>query len=154
MRSSRWALPAAIASSRSGWVMGTAQSPAKDDRPARTRRAVLGSLACFAPQPRRAEAGEGNEGPRDDGQHDFCTCCFLTRNFEAFRAQIEGDGYFGIRFYAMRDQDGAPGADCRINGEDYEPGMAALRSYVDTWPGSGFEFRKQYVFVFTPAPTS
>ena len=70
------------------------------------------------------------------------------------RAQIEGDGYFGIRFYAMRDQDGAPGADCRINGEDYEPGMAALRSYVDTWPGSGFEFRKQYVFVFTPAPTS
>jgi hypothetical protein len=43
----------------------------------------------------------------------------------------------------MRDEDGTPGADCRINGEDYESGMEALRSYVATWPEAGLEFRKQ-----------
>ncbi len=49
----------------------------------------------------------------------------------------------------MRDESGAPGADCRINGEDYEPGMEALRAYVATWPGAGVEYRKQYVFLHT-----
>lgn len=32
-----------------------------------------------------------------------------------------------------------------VNGHDFEPGAAALREYVKTWPGAGFEFRKQYV---------
>ena len=56
-----------------------------------------------------------------------------------------------VGFEERRDQDGTAGADCRINGEDYEPGMAALRAYVATWPGRGFEFRKQYVFIHTLA---
>ncbi len=38
-----------------------------------------------------------------------------------------------------------------VNGEDYEPGMESLRSYVGTWPGAGIEFRKQYVFIHTTA---
>jgi hypothetical protein len=126
--------------------------PAKDGRPERTRRAVLGNVAYFAKHttpPRAALSGQEGEG-----EHSFCNCCFLTRNFEAFRAQLEGDGYFGIRFYALREEDGTLGADCRVNGEDYEPGIEALRSYVATWPGEGFEFRKQYVFIHTIAATN
>jgi len=121
--------------------------PAKDGLPARVRRAVLGSVACYAANPPPADktADESAGGC----EHAFCNCCFLTRNFEAFRAQLEGDGCVGIRFYAMRDEDGTPAADCRINGEDYEPGMQALRCYVATWPGHGFEFRKQYVLLHT-----
>jgi hypothetical protein len=126
--------------------------PAKGGTPERTRCAVLGSVAWFAQQPAEPSSTSCTVDAKAEGEHALCTCCFLTRNFEAFRAQLEGDEYFGIRFYAARDQDGTPGADCRINGEDYEPGMVALRSYVSTWPGSGFEFRKQYVFVYTPDP--
>jgi hypothetical protein len=125
--------------------------PAKDGMPARVRRAVLGNVLYFAEHPPAAGGEGGDENARTDDEHSFCNCCFLTRNFEAFRSQIEGDGCFGIRFYATRNKDGAPAADCRINGEDYEPGMGALRSYVATWPEAGFEFRKQYVFIHTAA---
>ena len=120
--------------------------PARDGVPARVRRAVLGSVACVATRPPVAD-GKGCENPQEEVEHAFCNCCFLTRNFEAFRSQIEGDECVGIRFYAMRDADGTPGADCRLNGEDYELGITALRSYVATWPGVGFESRKQYVFI-------
>jgi hypothetical protein len=123
--------------------------PAKERVPARTRRAVLGGVAYFAEDPPEAGGVGCDETAQEDCEHPFCTCCFLTRNFEAFRSQIEGDGCFGIRFYAMRDKDGTAAADCRINGEDYEPGMEALRSYVATWPGAGLEFRKQYVLLHT-----
>ncbi len=34
-----------------------------------------------------------------------------------------------------------------MNGEDFEPGKAALRKYAATWPDRGVEFRKQYVVV-------
>jgi hypothetical protein len=126
--------------------------PAKNGRPARVRRAVLGNVAYFARQ--LPAGGSGcDDNAAGEGDHPFCNCCFLTRNFEAFRSQLEDDGCFGIRFYAMRDENGTPGADCRINGEDYGPGMEALRSYVASWPGSGFEFRKQYVFLHTAAAT-
>ena len=53
--------------------------------------------------------GEGGENPQGEVEHTFCNCCFLTRNFDAFRSQIEGDDCFGIRFYAMRESDGTPG---------------------------------------------
>lgn len=127
--------------------------PAKGGGPSYVRRAVLGPVATYAakpsPAPLRQEAAtEGEEGEQCE-THSFCPCCFLTRSFEAFRSQIEGDGYFGIRFYGMRDADGTPGADCRINGEDYEPGAVSVRRDVATWEGSGFEFRKQYVFLHT-----
>ena len=130
------------------WVMTL---PARDGLPARVRRAVLGNVAYFAERAPAASSSARVEGAQGEGDHPFCNCCFLTRNVEAFRACLEGDGCFGIRFYAMRGEDGTPGADCRINGEDYEPGMEALRAYVATWPGSGFEFRKQYVLLHTAA---
>jgi hypothetical protein len=41
------------------------------------------------------------------------------------------------------------GAPYRLNGEDYEPGATALKTYVATWPEAGFEFRKQYVILQT-----
>jgi hypothetical protein len=122
--------------------------PAKDGRPARTRRAVLGGVAWFAAQQPPTEAAEHPATGEEDG-HSFCGCCFLTRSHEAFRDLMEGDDCVGLRFYAMRDDDGAPGADCRVNGLDFEAGTQALRRDVEKWPGSGFEFRKQYVLLHT-----
>lgn len=128
------------------WMM---QFSAKDGRPARVRRAVLGGVTYLPAQPPAPTTATCAEGEGGECEHSFCPCCFLTRNFEAFRSQIEGDGAFGIRFFAMRDERGEPGADCRINGEDFAPGREALRAYVATWPGTGVEFRKQYVFLHT-----
>lgn len=85
--------------------------------------------------------------PKSAGNPGEDSCCLFTSNYEALRPQLESDQCFGIRFYAMRNEDGTPEADCRINGEDHEPGMASLREYVATWPGSGFEYRKQYVLL-------
>jgi hypothetical protein len=128
------------------------QFPEKDGAPARTRRAVLGAVAHSSASPavpgETAAAGE-EQCERD---HPFCACCFLTRNHDTFLPHLQSDEFLGIRFYAMRNEDGTPEADCRLNGEDYEPGMASLRDYVATWPGSGFEFRKQYVVLHTPHP--
>jgi hypothetical protein len=121
--------------------------PATDGNPARTRRAMLGAVSYYAKNPPTPQVSAA--GGACEREHSFCTCCLLTRNFEAFRSQIESNQTLGIRFYAMRDQDGKSGADCRINGEDYEPGMESLRTYVGTWPEAGFEFRKQYVLLYT-----
>jgi hypothetical protein len=49
----------------------------------------------------------------------------------------------------MRDANGDPQADCRVNGDDWDKGTEALRKYVGTWPAAGFEMRKQYVVVQT-----
>ena len=113
--------------------------PAGDGKPARVRRALLGPVAHFMekppPQPEAATVGE----------HPFCPCCLLTRSFEAFRELIEGDGFYCLRLFAARDQNGTEQADCRVNGEDWTPGAQSLRQYVGTWPAAGYEFRKQYV---------
>jgi hypothetical protein len=53
----------------------------------------------------------------------------------------------GVRLFAMRGADGAAEADCRLNGEDWEAGKAALIKYVESWPDLGVEFRKQYVII-------
>jgi hypothetical protein len=103
------------------------------------RRALLGPVVHFAPGA-AAVAGGSKE---DD--HSFCPCCLLTNTFEAFRPLAEGDGFFGVRLVAVRDQTGSPQADCRVNGEDWEVGAQALRDYVNRWPQSGYELRKQYV---------
>ena len=110
-----------------------------DDRPARVRRAILGPVAHVVQNPPARPEGNGSE------EHPFCPCCLLTNSFEAFRELIEGDGFYGLRLFAMRSPEGAPEADCRVNGEDWERGAQALREYVHTWPEAGFEFRKQYV---------
>ena len=78
----------------------------------------------------------------------------MTNSFAAFKDLIEDDAFPGIRFFAARDADGSPLADCRVNGEDWEPGAEALRAYVKTWPGDGYEFRKQYVVLQTVPATS
>ena len=110
------------------------------DGPDLRRRAVLGPVGHAAPFQERP--------PRDE-EHPFCSCCFLTNTYDAFRPLMESDGFYGIRFYAARGQDGAPKADCRVNGEDWEDGKRALLGYVDTWPQAGLELRKQYVVVQT-----
>jgi Family of unknown function (DUF6348) len=113
--------------------------PARGGKPARVRRAVLGPVAHFMQHPpSKAEETAPEE-------HPFCPCCLLTRSFEAFRDLIEGDGFYCLRLFAARDTEGAPQADCRVNGEDWEKGAQALREYARTWPAAGYEFRKQYV---------
>jgi hypothetical protein len=113
--------------------------PAKDGKPARKRRAVLGPIAHFAQQPAAPAADSAAE------EHPFCPCCLLTRSFEAFRELLEGDGFYGLRLFAARDKEGNAQADCRVNGDDFEAGATALREYAKTWPDMGYEFRKQYV---------
>jgi len=130
--------------------------PAKDDAPARVRRAILGPVMHYMSS--RGANTEGNSCPADAlGQedagdaHPFCPCCLLTKSFEAFRELVMSDGFYGLRLYAMRDAEGAPQADCRVNGDDWEKGAQALREYVKTWPEAGFEFRKQYVVLHSVA---
>jgi hypothetical protein len=113
--------------------------PAKDDKPARVRRAVLGPVAHFMQEP----PGKAEESAPEE--HPFCPCCLLTKTFEAFRDLIEADRFYGLRLFASRDTDGTPAADCRVNGEDWEEGAQALREYAKTWPAASYEFRKQYV---------
>jgi Family of unknown function (DUF6348) len=113
--------------------------PATDRQPARKRRAVLGPVSYARSEP-------AAEACATDGEaHPFCPCCLLTNSYDAFRSLIESDRFCCLRLFAQRLQDGTPGADCRVNGEDWEPGAEALRLYVRTWPPGGFEFRKQLV---------
>jgi hypothetical protein len=113
--------------------------PAKGDQAERRRRMILGPVAHLC-----QTKPDANDPPEE---HPFCPCCLLTNTMKAFMPIIETDGYFGLRLFAMRNEDGSASADCRINGEEFEPGKEALRSYVDNWPAKGFEFRKQYVVV-------
>jgi hypothetical protein len=117
--------------------------PAEGSRPARVRRAILGPVAHFMQEPPKRSAETGPE------EHPFCPCCFLTKSFDAFREFIEGEGFYGLRFFAARDREDKPQADCRVNGQDYAKGAEALRQYVKSWPAAGFEFRKQYVLLQT-----
>jgi hypothetical protein len=117
--------------------------PASADKGARSRRAVLGPAAHF--RQRQPEKSEWRDESGEKKQHDFCPCCLLTNSIDAFKPMLESDGFYAIRFYAARDGDGQPQADCRVNGEDFEAGKQALLKYVEKWPAAGVEFRKQYV---------
>jgi hypothetical protein len=133
--------------------------PAKDAAPARVRRAILGPVMHYMASPSASNEGSTHtaDAPAQaeaDDAHPFCPCCLLTRSFQAFRELIEGDGFYGLRLYAMRDAEGTPQADCRVNGDDWEKGAQALRDYVKTWPDAGFEFRKQYVVLHSVAKES
>ncbi len=125
--------------------------PAKDGKPARVRRAVLGPVAHLMANPpaQRAEphtaGGTDNDDTSDD--HPFCPCCLLTNSFMAFKELFEGDDFVGIRLFALRNAQLEPEADCRVNGQDWEAGAKAIADYVRTWPDAGFEFRKQYVVI-------
>ena len=113
--------------------------PAKDGVPAQKRRVVLGPVSHLVTRPAEGEAEE----------HPFCPCCLFTRSGEVLKPKILDGRFYGVRLFAMRGQDGAPGADCRLNGEDWEPGKNALIEYVKSWPDRGVEFRKQYVIIQT-----
>jgi hypothetical protein len=49
--------------------------------------------------------------------------------------------------FALRDKNGEAQADCRVNGENWNPAKEALIRYAATWPPRGFEFRKQFVAI-------
>jgi Family of unknown function (DUF6348) len=135
------------------------EHPKRNGMPGIFRRAVLGPFIQFREEsgPFDREAAlcseTHTEGAVCEGD-DFCPCCFLTRSFEVFKRHIESDRFYGLRFYAARNRGGVPMADCRVNGEDWEEGAAALRRYVLSWPEMGFEFRKQYVVLHSPQGTS
>jgi hypothetical protein len=120
--------------------------PEREGVPARTRQLIFGPPArAMVKQPDRPAP----PAEQSDDEHDFCPCCLITRSFEAFREQIEGDGFFAVRLFAMRNASGGYEADCRVNGVDWPAGAEALVKYAETWPDIGFEFRKQYVAIRT-----
>jgi hypothetical protein len=114
--------------------------PERDGRPARKRRAVLGPPARMGQQP-ATPTGDGDDG------HCFCPCCFLTKSFETFLPLLEGDQLYCLRMFAFRDGSGTTGADCRVNGVDFEVGAQALRKYANSWAPAGIEYRKQLVIL-------
>lgn len=114
--------------------------PPRDGSPARKRRVVLGPVSHLVSVP----AEPGKEA------HPFCPCCLFTATAEVVKPKVSEDGFYAIRFFAARGSDGAPAADCRINGEDWDDGRLALLRYVESWPNRGVEFRKQYVVVQQP----
>ena len=128
--------------------------PEKEGNPAYSRRAILGPVTHVVQRPQvipepKAPTVEGAIQGEHCGGHEFCPCCLLTNSFEAFRNLIESSSFYGLRLLALRDENGNPQADCRVNGIDWDAGADALRSYVATWPAAGFESRKQYVVLQT-----
>ena len=105
------------------------------------RRLLFGPTAQMAQLPPPGDA--------DQDEHPFCPCCLTTNCLEAFLPLIKSSETLGVRLYALRDANGEAGADCRVNGEDFPEGIAALRAYAETWPARGIEFRKQYVMFLT-----
>jgi len=87
-------------------------------------------------------------------EHDFCPCCLVTRNIDAFDDLLRDGNFHGLRLFVMRDSEGRIEADCRVNGIDRPEGAEALRRYAQTWPDRGSEYRRQYVCIQTRAPAS
>lgn len=115
--------------------------------PALTRRAVFGPVLRYAANPQEeACPAETEEG---EAHSPFCPCCLLTHSLEAFHGHLEQDGLFALRLLVARSDSGEISADCRVNGVDFAAGQASLIEYGRTWPGSGFEMRKQYVVLQT-----
>lgn len=85
---------------------------------------------------------------REDDEHPaFCACCLFTNTIDTFREHLEGDDTAVLRLFVLRTDEGEVAADCRVNGLDFEAGAEALRAYGATWPGAGFELRKQLVVI-------
>lgn len=110
-----------------------------EETPSR-RRVLFGPVSHYATNPQALEKNTEEE-------HAFCPCCLFTNTVDAFRDLLQDEEVHMIRLYAARDGEGNPMADCRINGEDYALGHAALLKYVDTWSDQGLEFRKQLVML-------
>lgn len=119
--------------------------PAEGDRPAYARRVLFGPVAHYGRVPREAATNE--DGDDDDSEHDFCPCCLFTNSIDTFKPLLHSEALYGLRLFASRDEDGDCQSDCRANGEEWPQGLAALRAYAATWPGTHMEYRKQYVIV-------
>jgi uncharacterized protein DUF6348 len=102
------------------------------------RRVLLGPTGHMVRPPERNEEEE-------DDEHPFCPCCLTTNCLEAFAPLLKAKETLGLRLFAARSTEGEISADCRVNGEEFAPGIAALIAYAESWPERGFEFRKQYV---------
>jgi len=120
---------------------------ATESTPETVRRVLLGPPIRASVGPRRSPASPDPAAPASG--HEFCPCCLLTSSLAAFQDLFNGDEFAGIRLYAVRGPEGVAQADCRINGKAFPAGKEALIKYVAKWPGTGIEFRKQYV-VFEP----
>lgn len=115
----------------------TMEFPSWDGKP-RTRRIIFGPTLHLATGP----------APSQDEEHPFCPCCLFTNSMEAFQPVLDSEETLGIRLFASRDAQGECAADCRINGEDFAPGVEKLNDYARTWRATpGLEYRKQYVVV-------
>jgi hypothetical protein len=113
----------------------------------RKRRVLLGPVS-YMRQPEKEGTPDLSAEEDENGEHPpFCRCCLFTNSASAFQSLIDSDGVHAVRLFAMRDEDGNPGADCRVNGEDDPAGKEALLAYAATWPPAGTEFRKQYVII-------
>jgi hypothetical protein len=117
--------------------------PPTSERGELKRRVLLGPVGYHAEGLANAEDWK----PGGEEHPPFCACCLFSNTAEALQPQIESDAFVAIRFFGMRH--GEIGADCRINGHDFEPGKEAIRVYVATWPQRGFEFRKQFAVIHT-----
>jgi hypothetical protein len=106
------------------------------------RRVVLGPVAHLVTRPA--------QNPQE--AHPFCPCCLFTKTGDIWKEKISGAGFYGIRLFAMKDPNHDPGADCRVNGEDWEAGKAALVEYIKSWPDRGVEYRKQYIIIQDLSP--
>lgn len=85
---------------------------------------------------------------REDDEHPaFCPCCLFTNTMDTFREHLASDDTAVLRLFVLRSDEGEVAADCRVNGLDFEAGAEALRAYGATWPGAGFELRKQLVVI-------
>ena len=122
--------------------------PEKNGRPQLTRVVMFGPAMQMKAQPQTADAARsGDETSMSDGEadHPFCDCCLFTHSMGSFQEILESEQFCCLRLYAARDLNGLSAADCRLNGDDYAEGKAALLAYIGTWPGAGYEVRKQYV---------
>ena len=117
--------------------------PNNPEAAGKRREVIFGPIAHYV----------ADKATSTEGGHDFCPCCLFTNTHEAFLDQVQNEEFHGIRLFASRDAKGVAQADCRINGLPWDPGAAALLKYIATWPNRGFELRKQFVVIRTPAST-
>jgi len=80
-------------------------------------------------------------------EHEFCPCCLVTKNIDAFDDLLRDGKFHGIRLFVSRDAEGRIEADCRVNGVDRPEGAEALKRYAKSWPDRGLEYRRQYVCI-------
>jgi len=112
----------------------------------RRRRVILGPVSLMKPGADRAWANEPEPGSAVP-HPPACPCCMVTNAGQAFQHFMESDRFHALRLLALRNAEGAPSADCRVNGEEYDEGKAALTAYAARWPFTGVEMWKQYVII-------